>query len=138
MVIFHRINGFKEIVFLEFSMEAYLEIVRKILQKGVRAKNRTGVDTIAIFGEKFEHDMADGFPLVTTKKLLYPQVLSELEFFIKGLTDKRWLQERNNHIWDAWSGRISYIHDDEKKGRCWKNLIYTNLRISMAAFRRGV
>ncbi len=96
-------------------MEAYLEIVRKILQKGVKTGNRTDVDTLAIFGEKFEHDMADGFPLLTTKKVLHQSMLSELEFFIKGLTDKRWLQERGNHIWDAWGGGISYGHDEDTR-----------------------
>ncbi len=59
--------------------------------------------------------MTDGFPLLTTKKVHYQSMLSELEFFIKGLTDKRWLQERNNHIWDAWSSRISYGHDEETR-----------------------
>ncbi len=100
-------------------MEAYLELVRKIMQKGVRVQNRTGVDTLAIFGEKFEHDMAEGFPLVTTKKVIFQSIFSELEFFIKGLTDKRWLQERGNPIWDAWGGGISYAHDEETK---WKML----------------
>lgn len=96
-------------------MDAYLEIVRKILKKGVKTGNRTGIDTIAVFGEHFEHDMSTGFPLVTTKKVPQQSVLSELEFFIKGLTDKRWLQERNNPIWNAWCNpeKIPYGHDEE-------------------------
>lgn len=96
-------------------MDAYLEIVRKILKEGVRKENRTGVDTLTLFGEKFEHDMSEGFPLLTTKKVRYEGVSSELEFFIKGLTDKRWLQERGNHIWDDWCNpeRVPYAHDEE-------------------------
>ncbi len=96
-------------------MDAYLEIVRKVLKEGIKKENRTGTDTLTIFGEKFEHDMANGFPLLTTKKMRYEGVFSELEFFIKGLTDKRWLQERNNHIWDAWCNpeKVPYGHDEE-------------------------
>ena len=92
-----------------------MDIVKKVLQKGVKTGNRTGVNTVAVFGEKFEHNMADGFPLLTTKKMRYEGVFSELEFFIKGLTDKRWLQERNNHIWDDWCNpeKVPYGHDKE-------------------------
>ncbi len=59
--------------------------------------------TLAIAGAIFEHDMGNGFPLLTTKKMPFRNIASELEFFIKGLTDKHWLQERNNHIWDGWA-----------------------------------
>jgi thymidylate synthase len=83
-------------------MKAYLDIVEKILSEGIRKENRTGVDTLAVAGAMFEHDMAAGFPLLTTKKIPYRLVASELEFFIRGLTDKEWLRERNNHIWDEW------------------------------------
>ncbi len=83
-------------------MEAYLRICKEILDKGVRKENRTGIDTIGISGAIFQHDMADGFPLLTTKKTAYKNVRSEVEFFINGVTDKKWLQERGNHIWDDW------------------------------------
>ena len=100
-------------------MEQYKELVQKILKDGVRKESRTGVDTYSLSGEKFEHDMGDGFPLLTTKKVLYRLVSSELEFFIKGITDKKWLQERKNHIWDEWCSRsiIPYGHDEETKQR---------------------
>lgn len=96
-------------------MKEYLNIVETILEKGTRKKNRTGVDTIGIFGVKFEHDMQEGFPLLTTKKMAYKNILSELEFFIKGYTDKTWLQERNNHIWDEWCNpkKVPYGHGAE-------------------------
>ena len=98
-------------------MDAYLEIVKRVLKKGVRKENRTGVDTLTIFGEKFEHDMANGFPLLTTKKVKYDNVGSELEFFMKGLTDKRWLQERKNPIWNEWCNpqKVPYGQDPETK-----------------------
>lgn len=65
----------------------------------------------------FEHDMSEGFPLLTTKKLYFKGIKSELEFFIKGLTDKRWLQERENHIWDEWCNpkKVPYGNDEESK-----------------------
>jgi thymidylate synthase len=100
-------------------MKAYLDIVRRIFAEGERKANRTGVDTIAIAGAMFEHDMAKGFPLLTTKKTPFRLVASELEFFVRGLTDKRWLQERQNHIWDEWAhpGKAPYGHDDAAKQR---------------------
>ena len=98
-------------------MKAYLDIVRRILDEGERKENRTGMDAITIAGAMFEHDMAHGFPLLTTKKVPFRLVASELEFFIKGLSDKTWLQERNNHIWDEWANpkKTPYGHDEESK-----------------------
>ncbi len=98
-------------------MRAYLDIVKKILDTGVKKTNRTGVDTLAIAGTIFQHDMAEGFPLLITKKVPYRLVATELEFFIKGITDKKWLQDRNNHIWDEWCTplKIPYSHDEETK-----------------------
>jgi thymidylate synthase len=65
----------------------------------------------------FEHDMANGFPLLTTKSVPFRLVASELEFFIKGITDKKWLQERKNHIWDEWCSpdAVPYGHDEKTK-----------------------
>jgi thymidylate synthase len=98
-------------------MKAYLDIAEKILKEGVRKQNRTGVDTLAIAGAMFEHDMADGFPLLTTKKVPFRLITSELEFFIRGITDKEWLREKNNHIWDEWcSGdAVPYGNDEATK-----------------------
>lgn len=98
-------------------MKAYLDIVRKILEKGVIKKDRTGVGTIAIAGAMFEHNMEDGFPLLTTKKVPLRLIASELEFFIKGITDKNWLIEKNNHIWDEWCSpdKVPYGNDEESK-----------------------
>ena len=83
-------------------MRTYLAIVKKTLANGVAKQNRTGVDTLSVAGAMFEHDMKKGFPLLTTKKVPFRLVASELEFFIRGITDKEGLRERNNHIWDEW------------------------------------
>jgi thymidylate synthase len=100
-------------------MKAYLDIIQKILDEGILKENRTGIDTIAIAGAFFEHDMEDGFPLLTTKKVPLRLVASELEFFIKGITDKQWLIERDNHIWDEWcsSDVVPYGNDEESKAK---------------------
>jgi thymidylate synthase len=98
-------------------MKAYLDIVEKILAQGFRKSTRTGVDVLTIAGTMFEHDMAEGFPLLTTKKVPFRLVASELEFFIRGITDKEWLREKNNHIWDEWcSGdAVPYGNDPQTR-----------------------
>lgn len=98
-------------------MKAYLEIVRAILEKGEKKPNRTGIDALTMAGVMFEHKMSLGFPLLTTKKMPFRMVAAELEFFIKGLTDKTWLRERNNHIWDEWANpkKAPYGHTVEAK-----------------------
>jgi thymidylate synthase len=97
--------------------EQYLKIVKKILDEGEWKDNRTGVRTLAIAGTVFEHDMTTGFPLLTTKKMGLKNISLELEFFIKGITDKKWLQERGNHIWDEWASPklAPYGHTEEMK-----------------------
>ncbi len=98
-------------------MKAYLDIVKKILDTGVKKEDRTGTGTIAISGAMFEHDMSKGFPLLTTKSVPLRLVASELEFFLRGISDKKWLIDRNNHIWDEWCSPeiIPYAHDEETK-----------------------
>jgi thymidylate synthase len=110
------------VVYLTYSfynknMRAYINIVKKVLDLGTRKANRTGVDALTIAGAMFEHDMADGFPLLTTKKIPFRLAASELEFFIRGITDKKWLQDNNNHIWDEWcsSDIIPYANDEQTK-----------------------
>ena len=98
-------------------MKAYLDIINKILKEGIKKEDRTGTGTIALAGVMFEHNMEDGFPLLTTKSVPMRLVASELEFFLRGISDKEWLKERNNHIWDEWCSPsiIPYAHDKETK-----------------------
>ncbi|MDD3662430.1 MAG: thymidylate synthase [Candidatus Pacebacteria bacterium] len=98
-------------------MKAYLNIVEKILKEGKKVDTRTGIKAYTIAGAIFEHDMQEGFPLLTTKKVPFRLIASELEFFIKGITDKKWLQDKNNHIWDEWAKPqlAPYGHDEESK-----------------------
>ncbi len=98
-------------------MKTYLEIVQKILDSGEIKNTRQGTDAHTIAGAMFEHDMSKGFPLLTTKKVPFRLIATELEFFIKGITDKQWLIDRNNHIWDEWANpkKAPYGHDDVSK-----------------------
>lgn len=98
-------------------MKSYHDIVQKILSQGEEKTNRTGTNTIGIAGMMFEHDMSTGFPLLTTKKVPFRLVATELEFFIKGITDKQWLIQKNNHIWDEWANpkKAPYGHDEASK-----------------------
>lgn len=100
-------------------MQAYLDVIDKVVSRGEVKNNRTGVDAITTPGVMFEHNMSDGYPLLTTKHVPFRLIASELEFFIKGITDKQWLQDRNNHIWDEWctSRKVSYDHCEVTKAK---------------------
>ncbi|MDR2965871.1 MAG: thymidylate synthase [Treponema sp.] len=100
-------------------MKAYLDIVQTILNSGFRKQNRTGMDALTIAGAMFEHDMIEGFPLLTTKKMPVRMIFSELEFFIRGITDKEWLSERKNSIWNEWCSPdiVPYGIDEETKAK---------------------
>lgn len=100
-------------------MKQYLDLVQRVLDQGEEKEDRTGTGTLSVPGALFQHEMSDGFPLLTTKKMPYRLVASELEFFIQGISDKEWLQERNNHIWDEWCTplKVPYAHDEETQKR---------------------
>lgn len=100
-------------------MQAYLNMLQKTLDNGVVTHNRTGIDTLATSGYMFEHNMADGFPLLTSKKMGLKNICAELEMFIKGITDKRFLQERNCKIWNEWCSPkiVPYGNDPETKAK---------------------
>jgi len=83
-------------------MKQYLDIVSNVLQNGKWKGNRTGIRTKMTFCEIFRHNMADGFPLLTTKKVAVRAMAVELEGFIKGITNKEWYQHRGCNIWNEW------------------------------------
>ena len=86
-------------------MKAYLDILGNIHKNCHDIRdNRTGIPDIGLGqGATFVHDMDMGFPLITTKKMGLKNIATELEFFIHGITDKKWLTDRKCHIWDEWS-----------------------------------
>jgi thymidylate synthase len=92
-------------------LKAYLDIVEAVLGKGRWKNNRTGTRALTVANQFFSHDMKDGFPLLTTKKMAVNAMLVELEGFIKGITNKNWYKERKCHIWDDWANPRSIDQD---------------------------
>lgn len=79
----------------------YLDLLQDILDNGTKKVDRTGTGTISVFGRQIRHKMSDGFPLLTTKRVAFSQVKSELAWFLAGSSDIRVLWKSNNHIWDG-------------------------------------
>jgi len=79
----------------------YQQLLSDIIEFGVEKKDRTGTGTISEFGHQIRHKMSEGFPLLTTKKMAWKQVVSELLWFLTGQTNISFLLKHNNHIWDG-------------------------------------
>jgi len=78
---------------------SYQRLLFDILNNGVEKKDRTGTGTLSVFGRQFRHDMSDGFPLLTTKKMAVKSIMTELKWFLKGDTNIKYLLENDCHIW---------------------------------------
>lgn len=96
-------------------MQQYQELVKKILAEGHVKTDRTGVGTKSIFGYQMRFDLSQGFPMVTTKRVPFGLIKSELLWFLRGDTNVRYLLEHNNHIWDEWAFK-RYVESPDYHG----------------------
>jgi len=94
----------------------YTDLLQDILDNGVRKEDRTGTGTISVFGRQIRHKMSEGFPLLTTKKMAWKTMVTELLWFLRGDTNIKFLVDNNCHIWDGDAYKNYFIEKSNERG----------------------
>ncbi|SDD50371.1 thymidylate synthase [Terribacillus halophilus] len=100
---------------MKTSEQAYLDLCRYVLENGTKKEDRTGTGTTSVFGYQMRFDLQQGFPLLTTKRVPFRLIASELLWFLKGDTNIRYLLEHNNNIWNEWAFK-NWVESDVYDG----------------------
>jgi len=110
----------------------YQQLLQDILENGVEKSDRTGTGTISVFGRQIRHKMSEGFPLLTTKKMYFKGIVTELLWFLKGDTNIKYLVDNNCHIWDGDAYR-AYLKKCENQS-IWNKYSFDTDPIAMEMF----
>ncbi|MFT4414119.1 thymidylate synthase [Fredinandcohnia humi] len=95
--------------------QSYLDLLKHVIETGTKKMDRTGTGTISVFGYQMRFNLSEGFPLLTTKRVPFRLIASELLWFIKGDTNIRYLLKNNNNIWNEWAFK-NWVESDEYSG----------------------